>query len=100
MFDVAITVVKVCCHQDLIDKYEIPQERPCDMRKGMRFISKNAEQPEGLCDPAWNVMKSYVKTLSEGGEHIFGDWMKDPRSAMVSCDDGFRPVSFYLEAID
>ena len=26
--------------------------------------------------------------------------MKDPRSAMLSCNDGFRPVSFYLEALD
>ena len=24
--------------------------------------------------------------------------MKNPKSAMISCNDGFRPVSFYLEA--
>ena len=26
--------------------------------------------------------------------------MKNPRSAMLSCNDGFRPVSFYIEALD
>ena len=27
-------------------------------------------------------------------------WMKNPMSAMISCNDGFRPFSFYIEAID
>ena len=26
-------------------------------------------------------------------------WMKNPLSAMISCNDGFRPVSFYIEVI-
>lgn len=39
-------------------------------------------------------------TLLCGGENIHGQWMKDKHSAMVSCNDGFRPVSFYLEVID
>lgn len=26
--------------------------------------------------------------------------MKNPRSAMLSCNDGFRPVSFLVEALD
>ncbi len=26
--------------------------------------------------------------------------MKNPKSAMVSCNDGFRPVSFLLEALE
>ena len=26
--------------------------------------------------------------------------MTNPMSAMISCNDGFRPVSFYIEAID
>ena len=25
--------------------------------------------------------------------------MKNPHSAMISCNDGFRPVSFYPEAL-
>ena len=26
--------------------------------------------------------------------------MKNPRSAMLSCNDGFRPVSFLVEALN
>jgi len=26
--------------------------------------------------------------------------MKNPKSACISCNDGFRPVSFYLEALN
>ena len=27
-------------------------------------------------------------------------WMKNPKSAMISCNDGFRPVSFLLETVE
>lgn len=27
-------------------------------------------------------------------------WMKDKKTAMVACNDGFRPVSYLLEATD
>ena len=27
-------------------------------------------------------------------------WMKNKKSAMISCNDGFRPVSFLIEALD
>ncbi|MBE6271381.1 MAG: hypothetical protein E7101_10580 [Prevotella ruminicola] len=26
--------------------------------------------------------------------------MKNPMSAMISCNDGFRPFSFYIEVIE
>ncbi len=26
--------------------------------------------------------------------------MKNPKSAMISCNDGFRPVSFLIETMD
>ena len=35
-----------------------------------------------------------------GGGDFYVGWMKDPRSAMISCNDGFRPVSFLIEALD
>ena len=38
--------------------------------------------------------------LREGQVFIANGWMKNPRSAMISCNDGFRPVSFYIEALD
>ena len=42
----------------------------------------------------------FVEELCAGGGGFYGEWMKDPHSAMVSCNDGFRPVTFHLEAVD
>ncbi len=100
MKDVKITVVRKCEHRDLIELYENPIEHACDMEMGMTFVSHEAQRPEGLCEPAWDVMKKYVKTLAEGGGDFFDGWMRDPHSAMISCDDGFRPVSFYIETVE
>ena len=38
--------------------------------------------------------------LSHGAENFYDGWMRNPRSAMLSCNDGFRPVSFLVEALD
>ena len=38
--------------------------------------------------------------LSYGAEDFYDGWMKNKKSAMISCNDGFRPVSFLLEALD
>jgi uncharacterized repeat protein (TIGR04076 family) len=45
-------------------------------------------------------MSAFVMTLAHGGENLYDGWMKNPQSAMISCNDGFRPVSFYIEALD
>ena len=37
---------------------------------------------------------------ADGGEDFYGGWMKNRKSAMLSCNDGFRPVSFLLEAME
>lgn len=34
------------------------------------------------------------------GEIYYGDWIKKPGVAIVSCNDGLRPVIFKLEATD
>ena len=31
---------------------------------------------------------------------IYNGWMKNEKSAMISCNDGFRPVSFLIEALE
>ena len=95
-----ITVVRKSCYPDLMEKYEQPMEHPCDMREGQVFIANGWERPEGLCLSAWESMSPFVMTLAHGGSHIYGNWMKNPRSAMISCNDGFRPVSFLIEALD
>ena len=92
------TAVRCADYKDLQALYENPIEHACDVRAGDVFVSENGERPDGLCKEAWGIMESFVKTLAEGGGDFFGGWMKDPCSAMISCNDGFRPVSFYIEA--
>lgn len=87
-------------YEDLMERYENPMEHPCDMQIGQVFITNGWEKPEGMCDSAWETLSPFVMTLAYGGKGIYGNWMKNERSAMVSCNDGFRPVSFLVEALE
>ncbi len=100
MKKVRITVMKKACYQDLIEKYESPQENPCDMKEGMVFIANGWEKPDGFCDSAWDTLSPFVMALSHGAEGLYDGWMKNEKSAMLSCNDGFRPVSFLLETME
>ena len=95
-----ITVMKKVLHQDLIDVYENPIEHACDVEVGQVFISENGEKPDGLCQSAWESMQAFVTELANGGGNFYDGWMKDEKSAMISCNDGFRPVSFYIQTIE
>lgn len=100
MHKVKITVVKMISHQDLIDKYENPIEHTCNMSLGKEFISVDANRPDDFCESAWSSVYPFVKDLANGVTNFYDGWMKNPKQAMISCNDGFRPVSFLLEAID
>ena len=100
MKKVRITAIRKASYPDLMEKYENPMENACETEIGMVWISENAEKPQGFCNAAWGCMESFVKVLAEGGGNFYGDWMKNPHSAMLSCNDGFRPVSYYVEAIE
>ena len=99
MHNVRITVMKRAVHEDLIEKYENPIEHACDMKLGDVFVSVNGGRPEGFCESAWDVISPFVMTLAHGGENFYDGWMKNPKSAMLSCNDGFRPVTFLVETI-
>ncbi len=100
MKKVKITVIRKIHHKDLSDKYENPIEHACEMREGETFISEDNQKPDGMCESAWQSMQSFVMTLSHGGGNFYDGWMKNPHSAMISCNDGFRPVSFLIETIE
>ena len=100
MKKVKITALRKACYADLMEQYENPLEHPCDVREGMSWVSMEGEKPEGLCDSAWESMAYFVRELAAGGGNFYDGWMKDPYSAMISCNDGFRPVSFYLQAME
>lgn len=92
--------MKKAFYKDLSDKYENTTEHSCDIEEGMVFIANGWQRPEGMCESAWESMSAFVMTLSCGGEDIYDGWMKNKKSAMISCNDGFRPVSFLIEALD
>lgn len=100
MKKVRITVMKKASYDDLIEEYENPMEHPCDVELGDVFIANGWNRPEGLCLSAWESMSPFVLALASGGEDIYDGWMKNKKSAMISCNDGFRPVSFLLETLD
>ncbi|MBQ7284233.1 MAG: TIGR04076 family protein [Oscillospiraceae bacterium] len=100
MKKVKITAVKKVVHQDLIDKYENPIQHACDVTEGQVWIANGWQQPNGMCTSAWESISAFVMTLSHGGSNLYDGWMKNSKSAMISCNDGFRPVSFLLETLD
>ena len=100
MKKVKITAVRKTQYPDLMEKYENPIEHACDVEEGMVWLCENGQKPETLCDSAWESMKAFVEALAAGGGNFYDGWMKDPYSAMISCNDGFRPVSFYLEVTE
>ena len=100
MKKIKITVMRMARYEDLIAKYENPITHACDLKEGQVFIANGWKRPEGMCESAWESMSAFVMTLAHGDEDIYSGWMKNKKSAMISCNDGFRPVSFLIEAMD
>ena len=100
MKKVRITVIRKDGYQALMEKYENPIQHACEVKEGQVWVANGWGKPEGFCDSAWDSISPFVMTLAHGGGDFYDGWMKNPKSAMISCNDGFRPVSFYLEALD
>lgn len=100
MKKIKITVMRKARYDDLIEKYENPIEHACDLEEGMVFIADGWNRPEGFCLSAWETISPFVMALSHGAENFYDGWMKNKKSAMLSCNDGFRPVSFYIETVE
>lgn len=100
MKTIKITVMRKACYSDLMALYENPIEHACDLKEGQIFYCDGFQKPQGLCDSAWETLSPFAGALANGEENFFDGWMKNKRSAMLSCNDGFRPVSFYLEVCE
>ena len=97
MYDVKITTIRKSDYTDLQQQYENPLDEPCCVRVGDEWVSHNGERPNGFCPEAWKCIRDFVEVLAQGEGNFYDGWMKNPYSAMVSCNDGFRPVSFLIE---
>ena len=95
-----ITVMRKVFHADLAARFENPIQHACGLAEGQVFVANGWQKPEGMCDSAWESLSPFVLALANGASDLYGGWMKNPRSAMISCNDGFRPVSFLIEATD
>ena len=102
MKKVRITILKTTFQQELAEEYGIDGLTVCPlMEEGQVFYADYAK-PDGFCDEAWKAIYQYVFALAHGADEIwyFGDWIKTPGIAIVSCNDGLRPVIMKLEATD
>ena len=100
MKKVLITAMAKARYDELSARYENPIEHTCDVAIGQQWVSVDGQRPEGMCESAWGSMEPFVAELARGGGNFFDGWMRNPNSAMISCNDGFRPVSFYIETIE
>lgn len=102
MKKVRITILKTTFQQELAEEYGIDGLTVCPlMEEGQVFYADYAK-PDGFCDEAWKAIYQYVFALAHGADEIwyFGDWIKKPGVAIVSCNDGLRPVIMKLEVTD
>ena len=100
MKKIKITVIRKARYDDLIALYENPMEHACDLEEGQVFYCENSTKPDGFCDSAWYTLSPFVMALACGAENFYDGWMKNPKSALLSCNDVFRPVSFLIEACE
>lgn len=103
MKKVKITVLKTHFDEELAAEYGAGGLKACPMHKAGQFFYADYAKPQGLCDEAWKAMYQYVFALAHGAENglfYYGDWIREKGVAIVSCNDGLRPVIFKLEATD
>lgn len=103
MNKVKITVLKTLLLEDVVKEYGKEELGPCAAMKEGSVYYADIKCPEGFCHTAWNCIYQYVFALANGGGKegfFYNDWTKEPGVAISSCNDGFRPVIFKLEATD
>ena len=102
MNKVRITILKTTFQQELAEEYGIDGLTVCPLMEEGRVFYSDFAKPDGFCDEAWKAIYQYVFALAHGADEIwyFGDWIKKPGVAIVSCNAGLRPVIMKLEATD
>ena len=99
MKKVKITVLRKADYKDLQQIYENKTSHACDLSLGDTFIYEGTK-PDGLCESAFQTMRYFLEELSKGNGNFYDGWMKNKNSALISCNDGFRPVSFLIESLE
>ena len=84
MKKVKITVLKTTLDKELAQEYGAEGLKACPMMKEGRVFYADYALAHGVGDSLF----------------YYGDWIRKPNVAMVSCNDGLRPVIFKLESTD
>ncbi len=103
MKKVKITVLRKTFQEDLAKEYGVENLTSCPLLKEGQVFYADWAKPVGFCDEAWKAIYQYVFALAHGASSEFfyyKDWIKTKGVAIVSCNDGLRPVIFKLEATD
>lgn len=96
-------MLKTPFQPDHAEKYGADEPRSCTCRKRDQECRARYEKPDYPCDKAWKAIYQYTFALAhgaKGNEWYYGDWIRKPRIAICSCNNGLRPVIFKLEATD
>lgn len=97
---IKISSVAQVNHDHLSHLYENVLQSPCSMLVGQTFTINDLNKPDDFCESAWQTIYPFIMTLYYGGSDIYNGWMRNKNSCMISCNDGFRPMSFYIERIE
>ena len=102
MKKVKITILKTTLQEDLASEYGVDGLTTCPMMNEGEVYYADYAKPENFCDEAWKAIYQYVFALAHGIDEIwyYGDWIKTPGVAIVSCNDRLRPVIMKLEKTD
>ena len=99
---VKITVLKKEFYEDYAEKYltdGVAAGSCPELNVGEEFIYEGgAKMPEGFCPYAWQDIYSSVGVLA-GSREVDNTWYKNPKTKIICCTDGIRPVVFKLEQI-
>lgn len=100
MKKVKITILKTTLQEDLAREYGVEGLSTCPLMSESEVYYADYAKPEGFCDEAWKAIYQYVFALAHGVQDVwyFHDWIEKPGVAIVSCNDGLRPVIMKLEA--
>lgn len=102
MKKVKITILKTTLQEDLAKEYGIDNLSTCPLMNEGEIFFADYSKPEGFCDEAWKAIYQYVFALAHGITELwyYHDWIKTKGVAIVSCNDGLRPVIMKLEETD
>ena len=102
MKKVKITILKTTLQEDLAKEYGVEGLSTCPLMSEGEVYYADYAKPDNFCDEAWKAIYQYVFALAHGVDEIwyYQDWIKTPGVAIVSCNDGLRPVIMKLEATD